>query len=311
MKRALIAGTFLILGSLAFLGQTPIPREELANVFPASARVEQFTLTGDGQRTYYTTTSGDVWLYARDNQSNTRIIAGNVWDVSVSQFRDALAYTKGAETRLEQHVWMLPLDPETGLAAGSERLLSARSGDVPSISPDGKWIAFARDDSNGVGQSVVAVSTSGGSERVVASALPSSVGNIRWTPDGKVLYFGVYPPVPFTCAESCLSVPGGNREVPGTIRRVAFAGGLVEVVATTGNPSPGLAPDGLKLVFADPGKPRQFVVADTNGQQSDTFNLQATQTLQGWSGKSTLLLTTKSGTAAAPSVSEMNLFPKK
>src|SRR5205823_4475569 len=167
--------------------------------------------------------------------------------------------------------------------------VSPHSADVPSISPDGKWIAFARDDSTGVGQSVVVVPIEGGDERVVASALPSSIGNIRWTPDGKTLYFGVNPPVPFTCAESCLSIPGGNPQVPGTIRRVSVTGGSVDVVATTGNPSPGLSPDGTKLVFGSTAGARQFVIADMSGHIIDMFTLTSTQTQQGWLGNSTLL----------------------
>src|SRR5262249_20258707 len=169
------------------------------------------------------------------------------------------------------------------------------SGDVPSISPDGKWVAFARDDSNGVAQSVVLVPAAGGEEKVAAGALPSSIGNIRWTPDGKTLFFGVNPPVPFTCAESCLSLPGGNPQVAGTIRKVAVAGGPAIVVATGGNPSPGLSPDGTRLAFADTGGNRRFVVADASGRQLQTFTLPATQSLQGWSGNSTLLTLT-SGT---------------
>ncbi|MBI4473774.1 MAG: PD40 domain-containing protein, partial [Acidobacteria bacterium] len=289
------ASVLLVFGGVLLRIQAGISTQELHDVFPAGTKVEQFTMTSSVQRTYYTTTSGEVWLYDRGGKNATRIANGGVWDLSVSPLQDALAYTKSGETRQEQYVWILPLNPKTGLPSGSERRLSAHSGDVPSISPDGKLIAFARDDSTGVGQSIVVVPISGGTERVVASALPSSIGNIRWTPDGKTLYFGVNPPVPFTCAESCLTVPGGNPQVPGTIRRVAVAGGSVEVVVTTGNPSPGLTPDGTMLVFADTAGNRQFVVADTNGQRLSTFTLAPTQALQGWSGPSTLLTLT-SGT---------------
>src|SRR5262245_43706270 len=297
MKPLFAVCVLLMLSSMPFAGQAPQPSissEELSNVFPVGAKVEQFTRTSDGQRNYYTTTSGDIWLYDAASKKETRILTGSVWDLAVSPMRDALAYTKGGDTRLEQHVWVLPLDPKSGLSSGNERRLSERSGDVPSISPDGKWVAFARDDSTGVGQSLVVAPIGGGNERVVASNLPSSIGNIRWTPDGRTLFFGVNPPVPFTCAESCLSVPA-NLQVSGTIRRVDVSGGPVAVVATTGNPSPGLSPDGTRLVFADTGGPRQFVVADASGQRLNTFTLPPTQIQQGWSGNSTLLTLT-SGT---------------
>ena len=276
---------------LLFLIQTPqapIPTEELSNILPVGASVDQFTRTSDGQRTYYSTPSGEVWLYDRAGNKTTRILTGTVWDLSVSPMRDALAYTKSGQTRREQYVFVQPLDPKTGLASGNERRLSARTGDLPSISPDGKWVAFARDDSTGVGQSVVAVAIGGGNERVVASGLPASIGNIRWTPDARTLFFGVNPPVPFTCAESCLSVPA-NLQNSGTIRRVAVSGGPVTVVTATGNPSPGLSPDGTRLVFADTAGLRQFVVADASGQRMNTFTLPPGQTQQGWSGNSTLM----------------------
>jgi Tol biopolymer transport system component len=83
--------------------------------------------------------------------------------------------------------------------------------------------------------------------------------------------------------------------VQGTIRRVEVAGGPAAVVATTGNPSPGLSPDGTRLVFGDTAGSRQFVVADTNGRRLDTFTLAPPQTPHGWSGNSTLLILT-SGT---------------
>jgi Tol biopolymer transport system component len=72
-------------------------------------------------------------------------------------------------------------------------------------------------------------------------------------------------------------------------------GGPVVVVATTGNPSPGLSPDGTKLVFGDNRGNRQFVVADTSGHTLDSFTVSSTQTLQGWLSNSTLL-TLASGT---------------
>jgi Tol biopolymer transport system component len=296
VKPALAATALLVLGFIASSqSQGRINTQELPNVLPADAKVEQFALTNDEQRTYFTTPTGDIWLYDRGSRTSSRIVTGSIWDLAVSPMRDALVYTKSGPTRQEEYVWLLPLDAKTGLASGSERRVSPQTADVPSISPDGKWIAFARDDSIGVGQSVVVVPINGGDDRVVASALPSSIGNIRWTPDGKTLYFGVNPPVPFTCAESCLSIPGGNPQVPGTIRRVSVTGGSVDVVATTGNPSPGLSPDGTKLVFGDTRNARQFVVADTSGRTIDMFTLASTQTQPGWLSNSTLL-TLKSGT---------------
>jgi Tol biopolymer transport system component len=257
-------------------------------VLPAAAAVEQFVMTPDSQRTYYRVSTGGVWMYDRATNTASRVTDVAVWDLAISPTKDALAYSKVGDTRREQHVWVLPLSAATGLPSGKERRVSTHAGDVPSISPDGKWIAFARDDETGVGQTVVVVPADGGSERVVAPTMPSGVSAIRWTPDGKTIYFGVNPPVPFTCAESCLT---GARETrpPATIRRVAASGGAVETIATVGVPGLGLSPDGKFVVFGDTGSPRRLIVADAEGRRLKTFTLNSPQNPHVWTGSSTIL----------------------
>jgi Tol biopolymer transport system component len=265
-----------------------VATREVRNVVPAAAAVEQFVMTPDSQRTYYRLSTGGVWMYDRNANTTSRITDAAVWDLALSPTRDALAYTKVGDTRREQHVWVVPLSAATGLPSGKERRVSTHAGDVPSISPDGKRIAFARDDETGVGQTVVVVSVAGGSERVLASALPAGVSAIRWTPDGEKVYFGVNPPVPFTCAESCLT--GARESRPSaTIRRVASTGGAVETIATVGAPGPGLSPDGKFVVFGDTGSPRRLIVADAEGRRLKTFTVASPQMPHAWTGSSTLL----------------------
>src|SRR6185295_7873822 len=183
---------------------------------------------------------------------------------------DAIAYTKAGGGRGDQFVWVLALNPATGLARGDERQLSTHQGDVPSISPDGKLVAFARDDASGVGQSIVVAPLLGGQERVVVAALPSSVANIRWTPDGKTLFFGVNPPVACVPEWSCLPLNQDLRQPPGTIRRVAATGGAVTTVLTARGLVPGLSPDGTTLLYFDPGPPRRWIVANADGTKRST-----------------------------------------
>jgi Tol biopolymer transport system component len=287
--RLLIGGAMASLLARSAVAQTPaVATREVRNVVPAGAAVEQFVMTPDSQRTYYRLSTGGVWMYDRTANATSRIIDGVVWDLALSRTKDVLAYTKVGDTRREQHVWVIPLSAETGLPSGKERRVSTHSGDVPSISPDGKRIAFARDDETGVGQTVVVVPVAGGSERVIAPAQPSGVSSIRWTPDGKTVYFGVNPPVPFTCAESCLSGARESRP-PATIRRVGSTGGAVETIATVGLPGPGLSPDGKFIVFGDTGAPRRLIVADADGRRLKTFTVASPQTPHGWTGSSTLL----------------------
>ena len=277
------------------LAQSRISVQETRDVVPADAKVEQFTLTRDGRRTYYTTPAGGLWLYDHDRKTAARVTNATLWDLAVSPNGDALAYTKSGDDRRQQFVWVLPIAPATGLAAAAERRVSASSGDAPAISPDGRWIAFARDDETGVGQSIVVVLIAGGKERVVAPAQPAGIRNIRWTPDGKTLYFGVNAPVPFTCAESCLTLTRQAPLVRASIRRIAIAGGLVTTIALTNNPFPGLSPDGRMLVFGDTTRPRGFVVSDASGRRLDTLTFAAGHTPIAWSNASTVL-TMASGT---------------
>ena len=285
------AGALGLLGLVPLLAQSAPPPVIFPDVFPANVVADQFALTADRQRTYYQDQSGDVWLFDRGRKATTRIVGGGPWDFAVSPARDAIAYVKRGDKPNEQYVWLTTLDLTTGLAkAGSERRLSPHSGDVPSISPDGTRVAFARDDASGVGQSIVVMPISGGEERVVVPSVPSSINQIRWAPDGSALYFGVNPPVACEPEWSCLPLPGPRAKSPTSIRRVAIAGGPVSTVVTARSPAPGLSPDGTLIVYGDAASPRAFGVADRDGTQLGGFLLAPTQTMVGWLDGSTLMV---------------------
>jgi Tol biopolymer transport system component len=296
MRLATVVLTASMAGALSIAAQSPLapPSSTQAREFPdpvpRDQKVDHFVLSVDGQRTYFVNSTGDVWLSDRALRTSARVAGGPMWDLNLSPTGDALAYTKGGARRGDQYVWVLGLNPATGLAVGAERQLSGHQGDVPSVSPDGKLVAFARDDSTGVGQSVVVVPIAGGSERVVAPALPSSVANIRWTPDGKTLYFGVNPPVACVPEWSCLPLAEPLRQPAGTIRRVEVAGGALTTVATGRGVSPGLSPDGTTLMYLDTGSTRRWVVANADGTRRDTMVLPPTQTPSSWLRGSTVLI---------------------
>lgn len=266
------------------------PPIEIRDAFPPDVRVDQITMSPDGTRTYFVDAKGDAYFYDRNLKTRTRISTGVISDVGVSAARDLIAFARSDGKLGDAHVFVMPLSAETGLSAGRERQLSASAGDVPSISPDGKWVAFARDDATGVGQSVVLVAARGGAERVVAPALPASVGSIRWTPDGKQLYIGVNPPVACVPDWSCLPLPGANRQPLASIRRVSVAGGPITTVVAVRGISPGLSPDGKTLVYADTGAVRRWVIAEPDGKRRDVIVLPPTQFVLGWLKGSTLLV---------------------
>jgi len=277
------------------VSQSPPEMRDLVDALPASTtRVDQFAMTADGKRAYFVNSSGEAWLYDRTRQTSARVAPGPLWDLNLSPSGTALAYTKGGDKRGEQYVWSIALDPSTGSASGAERRLSAHQGDVPSISPDGKFVAFARDDDTGVGQTIVVVPITGGNERVV-TAVPSSAANIRWTPDGKTLFIGVNPPVACVPEWSCLPLNQDLRQPPGTIRRVAVLGGEATIVTTTRGAAPGLSPDGTTLMFLDAGTTRKWVVANADGTPRETFVLAQADTPIGWLQPATVVIVANTG----------------
>jgi len=293
IHRSAVAGALGVLGLASLLGQSNPPATDLPGVLPAEGSTESFVLTADGQRTYYVNTTGEIWLFDRAQKTGARIASGRAWDLSVPPTRDALVYMRAGDKPTQQAIWVSPLDPKTGLAKGPERRLVAGRGDVPSISPDGKRIAFARDDATGVGQSLVVVPIAGGAERVIAPSMPSSIDQIRWTPDGGTIYYGVNPPVACVPDWSCLPLPSDKEKdrTTATIRRVAATGGASSVVVSGARSTlPGLSPDGTAIAYVDAANQRRVTVTDVSGTLLGSFGLAVNQSLSGWYGKSQLLV---------------------
>ena len=262
MKVLIVALAAVIASSAPFSSQTPPEMRDLVDALPSgTTRVDQLAITADRKRTYFVNSAGEAWLYDRESQKTGRVVVGPLWDLTLSPSGTSLAYTKAGDRRGDQYVWSIALDPATGLNSGAERRLSVHQGDVPSLSPDGTLVAFARDDDAGVGQTIVVVPINGGNERVVTS-VPSSAANIRWTPDGKTLFVGVNAPVACVPEWSCLPLTPELRQPPGTIRRVPVSGGEATIVTTARGPSPGLSPDGTTLMYLDASTTRRWVVAN-------------------------------------------------
>jgi Tol biopolymer transport system component len=275
----------------------PPPQTRLTDVLPGDVRVTQMVLTPDARRVYYGDSARAIWMYDRADKRNVRLADGEAWDLTVSAAGNALAFKRTAEGSADQHVWVLPLDARTGAATGPARRASERQGDTPAISVDGKWLAFAADDSVGVGQGVVIVPVSGGPERVVVPFMRASVSNIRWSPDGRSLYYGVNPPVACDPEWSCLPLREEFKQTTGSIHRVTVDGKSQSTIApkVTGG-WPGLSADGSLLAYAEGGFPGRMIVADTTGKQLGSFPLVPRQTAEGWVNGSTLLFSDRGDT---------------
>ncbi len=285
----------LAIASASLAAQTPAPapppqQTRLTDVLPGDVRVTQMVLTPDARRVYYGDSARAIWMYDRADKRNVRLADGEAWDLTVSPAGNALAFKRTTAGSADQHVWVVPLDARTGVATGAVRLASERQGDTPAISVDGKWLAFAADDSVGVGQGVVIVPVSGGAERVVVPFMRASVSNIRWSPDGRSLYYGVNPPVACDPEWSCLPLHEEFKQTTGSIHRVAVDGKSQSTIAPKVTGAwPGLSADGSLLAYAEGGFPGRMIVADTTGKQLGSFPLVPRQTAEGWVNGSTLL----------------------
>jgi Tol biopolymer transport system component len=289
MRLVLLA---LCLAPLGLKAQSPGPQQvRLIDVLPAGIRTTQIALTSDAKRVYYGDSARAIWFYDRNDKRNVRLVEGQVFDLAISPLGDALAYTRTVASTAEHHIWVLPLDARTGLAAGRERRVGTRQGDAPTISADGKWLAFAADDSTGVGQGVAIVPIGGGRERMVLPSLRTGVNNVRWAPDGRSLFLGVNPPVPCNPDWSCLALKDEFKHpTTGSLRRISVSDGSSRVIAPkVGAGWPGLATDGSVLAYTDTGFPTRVVVADTNGRTLHSFPLPQRQTMEGWVGSATLV----------------------
>jgi Tol biopolymer transport system component len=231
MRRTLLP---LALAIAAFLPFAPAPTTTLIFTLPGH-HIGEFAATRDGNRIYYERDSADVYLYDRRTRTHTKLFAASVSDMDLSARGDRLAFIKKAEDDAASHVWTIALDPATGRATGDQRRVSLTGAVGASISPDSRWIAFATGVPNEANDLVVAPAA-GGPERIVA-AKQGSIWPMRWTPDGKWIYYGS-------------SEETTKRGAVNAMMRVAVDGGKPERVLNTADwgAYPGLSPDGRSLL---------------------------------------------------------------
>jgi Tol biopolymer transport system component len=279
---------------MSLAAQVPAPAQvRLSDALPIGVRPKVFSATADAQHTYYSDSIGQIWVYDHASNTNNHIVTGTQWDLTVAPSGNALAFTRGESNSREQFVWVVRLDSKSGLALSAAARITKFQGDSPAISPDGRFVAYARDDSTGVGQSLVVapVPPEKGVERVLVSSLGAGMNNIAFSHDGKTIFFGVNAPVACNPDWSCLPPRVATPMAMGTVRRVDVRTGAVTVLAPTRAFWPGLSPDGALMVYRDSTVSGiRFVLADSAGNRIDTIKLLPRQTLEGWFGAGTLAI---------------------
>ncbi len=267
-------------GLVAFQTQpaiTPVPIGTISGL-----NVEYVTPALGTTRLYITDGDTGLWMYDRVTKRRTLVSRGEVWEPTISRAGDRVAFGRPGERGNTEHIWSMPLDQRTGLAAGPARRVSMSQGDVPSFSPDGKFIAFGRyHDSTPSWQDVTVVPSNGGQESILAR-LSSSTRGTAWMPDGKsIVFIGSGPP----------PAAHPNQRIH-SVQRVSSAGGQPELVTQTTGPGL-LSPDGrLLLTTSGFANEVHYVISDPTGKKLGEFSLQAGTNVAAWTGPTTLLTTT-------------------
>ena len=210
-------------------------------------------------RIYFQTTDDSLRLYDLRTKRGSAIAHFPSWDFRVSQSGDRLAFVRPDDSR-HTWIWTLPLDPKTGLPSGPIRRLTMSAGDSPEYSPDGKWLAFAVDDSSR--HRLVVMPANGGPERTVAE-MTTGIAAIRWTPDGRTIFF----------SSPARTMP---KAPPSTVYRVPASGGTPTAIMQGSWSWPGLSFNGDLLMFrVDVVGVQTYAVATADGRQLGRVTLPA------------------------------------
>ena len=187
---------------------------------------------------------------------------GDAYEISWSPRGDMLAYVRDAADGNNTHIWAIPVDASTGKARGPAQRVTVGFGEFPSISPDGRWIAFSAVDSGRStrGTHLSIVPATGGPARVIAAGRGTS--EAFWSADGNSVYADYWERASNSGGVFKYHVDGRTPEV--------IRSGLGAIAGMTANRQ--------YLVLVPGGKPRivageQGTVIDTTGREVGHFPL--------------------------------------
>jgi Tol biopolymer transport system component len=230
-------GSFAILSVTAALSLGgPAPKPKLLFTV-TDHRTTDPAISADGRRIYYWQDGPDLYLFDRVSRRFSRVLANTAGagpNLALSRAGDRLAFTRSAEGGGDQQLWILSLDPATGLARGEPRPASRLAASAPAFSPDGRWIAFATPTSR-TAKNLIVVPANGGPERIVTET-QGDVWPIEWVRSDSI-YFGI-------------SFQEKENALRNGVYRVSAAGGKPQLVLRTvaWGGYPGLSPDGRLLL---------------------------------------------------------------
>jgi Tol biopolymer transport system component len=266
MRKVMLLAMLAATAALSFVG----PKPKTTLLFSLKGHgVNGLAVSGDGRRLYWQD-STQLYVYDRATRRSSRVLddvkAARI-GLAVSPAGDRLAFTRTAEGGGDQQLWTVPLDPTSGLAAGTPRRGSILVANAPTFSPDGKSIAFATPTSR-TAKNLVVIPANGGPERIIART-EGDIWPITW-PKTDSLYFGVS------------FEKNGPRS---GLYRTSATGGEPELVRRTAawGAYPGLSPDGRFIVVND-STWDSLVVATSSGKRLHAyFDEPAEPTADVWS----------------------------
>jgi Tol biopolymer transport system component len=208
-------------------------------------RIRGIGWSRDGDNIMYSSLGG-LWELALSHPERAQklLIGHDVSDVTVTSSGHRLIYVQGATNT---NIWQLDL--QGSRAQAHKLIVSSAEQESPSISPDGRRIAF---ESNRNGNIEVWVCDGDGSNALQLTSFGVATGTPRWSPDGGLIAFD--------------SRFGGESN----LYTVDPAGGIpVKLnIDVSDNSQPGWSPDGKWIYFTqgdNTGEPSVWRVPSRGG----------------------------------------------
>ncbi len=170
------------------------------------------------------------------------------------------------------YVWIMPMNPATGLPASPGRRVSVQPGRNPAWSPDGRQLAYITSDTSGV--RIMVVPFNGGTETVVMQ-LRGGASGLSWTPDGRFIFTRSFQP----------------RAPRYHIMRLELASGRIDSILDGGATGPparpwlALSSDGRTIAqFTDLQNTQMLLLSNpTNGAELGTVLIPPSVRISSWS----------------------------
>ena len=286
MRRDTLSSLMCALGvayAVALHAQTTPTTSVLATRSGVSlnGRVQELGIVSPNGRFIVEPERDSLWIYDVRSHARQLLVASGGWDIAWSARSDAVAFVRQVADGNTWHVWSVRVDPESGKPRSAPQRVSTTVGLQPAFSHDGKFIAFAAQDS--LTYRLMIVPSTGGREREIYRNT-EFVSAMHWSPDDRTIFFQIRSSSPPTSVQ---------------IFRIAAAGGPARTIFRGRYLLRGLTGNGAHLVLSETGEAPHAaqtfaLVIDTAGRQRGRVELpkDGQQSVLGVVGDSAIALAT-------------------